>query len=66
MFVGEPEVYRTESGTIFRLLRNEEGRPSIELLRSAIWESGPVGMVGLRLARTTTRLSKHQVAALPL
>ena len=64
--MSEPEVYRTESGTIFRLVKSDEGRPSIELLRSAAWESGPVGMVGLRLARGTVRLTKSQVAALPL
>jgi hypothetical protein len=64
--VSEPEVYRTESGTIFRLVKNDEGRPSIELLRSSMWESGPIGMVGLRLARGTVRLTKRQIAALPL
>jgi hypothetical protein len=64
--VSEPEVYRTEAGTIFRLVKNDEGRPSIELLRSSMWESGPIGMVGLRLARGTVRLTKRQIAALPL
>ncbi len=62
----QPEVYRTESGTIFRVCRSDEGRPSIELLRASTWESGPVGMAGLRLAATTRRLTKRQVDALPV
>jgi len=66
--VNEPEVevYRTESGTIFRLSRNEEGRPSVELLAASTWEPGPIGMAGLRHAETTKRLTKRQVDALPL
>lgn len=63
--MSEPEVYRTESGTIFRLLRNAEGNLSVQLLKMSLWESGPIGMAGLRLARTTRRLTKHQIESLP-
>jgi hypothetical protein len=59
-----PEVYRTESGTIFRITRTGEGHISVEQLGSASWEAAPVGMAGLRLARTTTRLTQRQVDAL--
>jgi hypothetical protein len=62
--MSEPEVYRTESGTIFRITRSDEGRPSVELLKSSAWESGPVGMAGLRHSDTTTKLTKRQIEAL--
>ena len=58
-------VYRTESGTIFRISQDDEGHLTVELLRSAMWESAPIGMAGLRIANTTTRLTKRQVDSLP-
>jgi hypothetical protein len=59
-----PEVYRTESGTIFRVLKDKEGHLAVERLGPSAWESGPIGMAGLRLARTTTRLTQRQVESL--
>lgn len=59
-----PEVYRTESGTIFRVLKDKEGHIAVERLGASDWESGPIGMAGLRLARTTTRLTQRQVDSL--
>lgn len=56
-----PEVYRTESGTIFRVLKDKEGHIAVERLSEDAWESGPIGMAGLRLASTTTRLTQRQV-----
>ena len=62
--MGAPEVYRTESGTIFRVSKDSEGHLSVQHLKAAEWESGPIGMAGLRLARTTTRLTQRQVDSL--
>lgn len=59
--VGAPEVYRTESGTIFRVLKDKEGHIAVERFGDEAWESGPIGMAGLRLASTTTRLTQRQV-----
>jgi hypothetical protein len=63
--MNDAQVYRTESGTIFRLVRNADGVLSVQLLKAAIWESAPIGMAGLRVAPTTTRLTATQVKALP-
>jgi hypothetical protein len=63
--VSEPDVYQTESGTIFRVSRTDGGGLSVQLLKSAIWETGPIGMTGLRRARGTTHLTKRQVESLP-
>ena len=63
--MGQARVYRTEHGTIFRTSQGEEGRLSVELLREAVWITGPIGMAGLRLDPMTTLLTQRQVAALP-
>jgi hypothetical protein len=58
-------VYRTEQGTIFRVSEDAEGRLSVELLKPPDWVSAPIGMAGLRIAPTTTRLTSRQIRALP-
>ena len=63
--MAEPGVYRTESGTTFRVSQTPEGHLSVELLKGSLWEAGPIGMAGLRVAPTTKRLTKRQVDALP-
>jgi hypothetical protein len=64
--VSDASVYRTEQGTILRISEDAEGRLSVELLdQSTLWVSGPIGMAGLRVAPTTTRLTARQVQALP-
>jgi hypothetical protein len=65
--VSQIRVYRTEQGTIFRTSQGEEGRLSVELLSDAdaMWISGPIGMAGLRLDPSTTKLTQRQVEALP-
>jgi hypothetical protein len=62
---GETSVYRTESGTIFRVHEDRDGHLSVQLLKATVWESAPIGMAGLRVAKTTTRLTARQVEALP-
>jgi len=64
--VRDTGVYRTERGTILRISADAEGRLSVELLDgSEQWVPGPIGMAGLRVAPTTTRLTATQVQALP-
>lgn len=66
MRVGHAGVYRTERGTILRISEDADGRLSVELLDGGdLWVAGPIGMAGLRLAPTTTRLTARQVQALP-
>jgi hypothetical protein len=57
--------YRTESGTIFRVLKEPEGHLQVELLEASAWKSAPIGMAGLRLATGTKRLTERQISALP-
>ncbi len=63
--VTETGVHRTELGTIFRISEGNDGHLSVQLLKRTLWVPGPIGMVGLRLAPTTTRLTARQVRALP-
>jgi hypothetical protein len=58
-------VYRSERGTIWRILENDEGSLRVETLAGDSWVPGRIAMVGLRLAATTTRLSPAAVRALP-
>lgn len=63
--VSETNIYKTEQGTIFRLKEDDEGRISVELLQTSLWVQGPIGMAGLRVAPTTTRLTSRQIQSLP-
>jgi hypothetical protein len=63
---GDQSVYKTESGVIFRVSETLEGHISVERLEDASWVAGQIGMVGLRVLPTTTRLTARQVLALPL
>jgi hypothetical protein len=63
--VAAKDFYRTESGTIFRVLKEPEGHLSVELLDASAWRSASVGMAGLRLNPGTKRLTERQISALP-
>ena len=63
--VAEKSVYRTELGKVFRISEHDDGGLSVELLELTQWVPGPIGMAGLRIARTTTRLTARQILALP-
>ena len=58
-------VYRTESGMIFRVSQDPEGHLSVGILQDATWVDARVGIVGLRVAPTTVRLTPKQVLRLP-
>ena len=63
--VSQSSFYKTEQGTIFRLKEDDEGRLSVELLQTSLWVQGPIGMAGLRVAPTTTKLTERQIQSLP-
>jgi hypothetical protein len=58
-------VYKTESGTIFRVSQEQDGHIAVEILKTGSWQSAPIGMAGLRVSKTTQRLNDRQVSALP-
>jgi len=58
-------VYRSERGTIWRILQNDEGSLRVETLEDDSWVPGRIALVGLRLADTTTRLTPAAVRSLP-
>ena len=58
-------VYRTELGLTFRITETVDGGLKAEVLKDGAWVPGPIGIVGLRLAPTTTKLSRKGVLALP-
>jgi hypothetical protein len=59
-------VYRTDMGLIFRVTETVEGGLKAEVLKEGLWIPARIGMVGLRLARSTTRLSDSAVQKLPI
>jgi len=63
--VNGSRVYRTAGGRTLRITESDEGALKVELLEQDAWIAGPVGMVGLRLSPTTTRLTRVEVRALP-
>jgi hypothetical protein len=58
-------VYRTERGLILRIIESEEGGLKVEMLKSAGWVAGRIGMVGLRLSPSTHRLTLEETKRLP-
>jgi len=60
-----PSIYRTELGRILRIIESDEGGVKVEILRSGAWVAGRIGMVGLRLSPTTTKLTLEESSRLP-
>jgi hypothetical protein len=59
------DVYRTEQGRVWRIIRADDGGMRVELLKNDEWVPGPIGMAGLRLSRSTTQLTQAAIRALP-
>ena len=59
-------VYRTGSGTVFRVSEAGDGPLKVEVLQDGIWVPGRIGMVGLRLAESTTKLGRAATQKLPV
>lgn len=60
-----PVVYRTERGLIWRVFEADDGGLKVEMLKSGAWVAGRIGMVGLRLSPSTSRLTAEETRALP-
>ena len=58
-------VYRTASGMIFRVSQSGETIARSSALTSSAWVKAQPGIVGLRVAPDTIRLTARQVLALP-
>ena len=50
---------------VFRITETVEGGLKVEVLKDGDWVPGRIGIVGLRLAPSTTRLSASAIRALP-
>ena len=61
----ETSVYRTASGMIFRVSQGGEIHRAVELLTGSGWVKAQPGIVGLRVAPDTIRLTAKEVLALP-
>jgi hypothetical protein len=61
----ETEVYKTDRGTVWRIIRADDGGMRVELLKDDEWVPGPIGMAGLRLSASTKRLTDAAVRKLP-
>ena len=59
------DFFRTQQGKTLRVEESEDGMLTVEILKDGVWEPAPRGMIGLRLAKTTHRLSATEVAKLP-
>ena len=58
-------VYRTQGGIILRVTEAEDGGLKVETLTDGAWVAGPIGMVGLRLSPTTSRLTAREIRGFP-
>ncbi len=58
-------VYRTDLGMVFRVTETTEGGLRVEVLREDTWVPGRIGMAGLRLSPSTTKLTAAAVHRLP-
>ncbi len=58
-------IYRTATGTIWRLVDNPGSALRVELLQDEVWVPGPIAMTGLRLSKYTTELTRKAIALLP-
>jgi hypothetical protein len=63
--VAAPDVYRTQSGLILRILYADDGGLRVEMLKEGAWIAARIGMVGLRLSPSTRKLTQQQIRALP-
>ena len=58
-------VYRIDPDTIFRVTETVEGGLQVEVLQDGTWVRGRIGMVGLRLNDSTTKLGPAAIRLLP-
>jgi hypothetical protein len=58
-------VYRSEQGMVWRVIEGEDGSLKVEVLNGEAWLPGRIGLVGLRLAPSTTKLNARAIRGLP-
>ncbi len=58
-------VYRSEGGLIMRVIEADDGGLKVETLADGEWIAGRIGMVGLRLSPSTTKLTARDIKNLP-
>ena len=59
------QIYRTESGKVMRVIEADDGGLKVETLSDDVWVAGRIGMAGLRLSPSTTKLTARETKALP-
>jgi hypothetical protein len=59
------EFIRTELGKTLRIEESDEGSLRLDILKEGAWVTGPRGMIGLRLAPGSRRLTASEISALP-
>jgi hypothetical protein len=52
-------------GKTLRVAESDDGMLTVEILKDGEWAHAPLGMIGLRLAPKTRRLTASEVRALP-
>lgn len=58
-------VYRSEQGMVWRVMEGDDGSLKVEVLEGRSWIPGRIGLVGLRLAPSTTKLTARAIRGLP-
>lgn len=59
------DYFRTERGKTIRVEEDSDGALRVDWLQDGTWSEAPRGMIGLRLSRTTHRLTPSEISALP-
>jgi hypothetical protein len=59
------DFYQTERGKTLRIRESEDGLLSVDILKDGAWTAAPRGMIGLRLAPETRRLTRSEIRTLP-
>ena len=59
------DFYKTEIGKTLRVDESEDGQLTVEILKDGAWTEAPRGMIGLRLAPSTKRLTQREINRLP-
>ena len=59
------DFFRTERGKTIRVEEDSDGALRVDWLKDGTWSEAPRGMIGLRLSRTTRRLTPTEILALP-
>jgi hypothetical protein len=62
---GTTEFFRTAMGKTLRVEESDEGQLRVEILKDGAWIEAPRGMIGLRLAPGTKRLTQREISRLP-